>query len=374
MKRIIALALSAALLLTLAACGKKPEETAPPETTAAPAEPATESTTVPTEPAPTEPAWEPAEVRAGDLGILYQVFQRGDKVTVLGEVKDYFVIEGEEADLMIEARFLRPEGEEVPAEDDGWAKGKVPVYPTAYLQGEPIATLSRNTKVKVLDAKANWMLIEWKDGTGYVEADQISPWSVQGGGGGSSGNSKPKDGTDVNVGSLSAVQGDSYEVVTLGVYSGPTFEKYDSPKEGVILSAETEGYLCVMIRGNEVKITEVGEETCSVLVNGVIGTVPRWAVRLEGDADYESWTGYAKRKAKAYTEYQQRNQLRQFNQNEQILVVDELEEVELYVVEIEGEIGYMKLDSLQKTRWKASGGGGSSSGSSSGSGWTPPKL
>ena len=108
MKKIIALTLAMLLLLTLASCGKKE------------AEPTTEAATVPTEapvetpteapteePAPTEPEWEPGVSRAGYGEAVYDTLCRGDEITVIGEWKDYYVIEGEEVDLLIEKRFVR---------------------------------------------------------------------------------------------------------------------------------------------------------------------------------------------------------------------------------------------------------------------------
>ncbi len=382
MKRFIAMMLAVLMLLSLAACGKQAESSAP-AATAAP----TEASTVPTtEPAPTEPEWEPGYVRAGDLGAIFAKFQREDTVTVLGEWNGYFVIEGEEADLLVETRFLRPEGEAAPAEKTGWTRANTEVFPSGYLMGEPIATLGQNTQVRVLDTKANWAYIQWNENTGYVDALQISDWRIGGGNaGGSSGGSKgPQDGTDVYVGQLSAASADNYGIVRLGTYSGPAYEKYDKSLPGMILSAETEAYRFLMVRGDEAKVLEAGEEFCTILAEEETLQIPRWAVRLEGDEEYTSWTAYIKAGSKACTEYQMVNEWKTFQNNDQILVVDYLEEIGIYVVEVEGEFGYMLLESLSETTFPApyagNGGGGYTGGSSSGgsgssggssSGWTP---
>jgi len=360
MKRILALTLALLMLLTLGACGKKevtPEPTAEP-TPAPTAEPTPE----PTPTATPEPAWEPGYIRAGNLFVLWTTLQRGDEVTVLGQWEDYYIIEGEEANLLIEKRFLRPEGEEAPAEADGWARENTLVYPTGYLRGESIATLALNTEVRVIDTKAGWALIEWDGGSGYVDVENLSDQRIvyrpAGGGGGGGG---PMDGTDVNMGDLSVVVNGENGVAKLGAYVGPEYEAFETCP-GVILSKDTEAYLCIFLRGDEVKVTEVGEEECEIWVKDFFARIPRWAVRLEGDEEYTVWSAYAANKAVAYTEYQLRHELKTFNMNDRVDVVDELVEVELYVIEIDGEFGYMKLDDLSETAYAAYYGGGGGGG------------
>ncbi len=384
MKKIIAMLLASLMVLTLGACGKKNET--PPETTQAP------STAPATEPAPTtEPAveiqWEPGTARAGDLGALFRKLQRGEEVKVLGQWKDYFVIEGEEADLLIEKRFLRPDTEDAFEAWEGWARWNTQVFTTGYLAGDPVATLGQNKKVQVVDGKGNWLYITWDGGEGYVDADQVGKWPVSSGGsssggsgGGGGGSSGPMDGTDVYLPGLAAHDLSGVKIQLLGVYNGPEYETFDNCK-GLILSDETEAYLCIYLRGEEVKVTEVGEETCSILVGEFIATVPRWAVWMEGDAVYEPWVGYGRWGKTAWTEYQMRNELQTISTNQRIRVVDELTEIGQYVIEEEnGEIGYTFLDSLSRKAY-VSGGGSGSSGGGSGSGgsgggdeWTPPAM
>ena len=62
-----------------------------------------------------------------------------------------------------------------------------------------------------------------------------------------------------------------------------------------------------------------------------------------------------------------RNQLRQCGTNTQVKVIDELPGC--YVVEIDGVVGYMKLDQVSKTRISGGGGGGGGGGE-----WTPPAM
>ena len=84
MKKVIALTLTVLILLTMASCGKKAEETTPvttvPETTEAPVP---SETTEPTIPAPTEPEWEPGTIRAGYGEAVYRTFEAGTQLKVI---------------------------------------------------------------------------------------------------------------------------------------------------------------------------------------------------------------------------------------------------------------------------------------------------
>lgn len=387
----------------------EPAATATPAPTPTPmptTEPTPAVTPVPT-PTPTpEPAWEPGTIRAGDLLVLWTTLQRGDMVRILGQWQDFYIVEGPEADVLVEKRFLRPEGETAPAESDGWAKENTPVYETGYLRGEPKARLPLNTPVRVLDAKANWMFIEWSGGSGYVDPDAISNQyiyvytyvpPVPGGNAGGAvpdaptppDTSSPSDGTDVNMDELAAAPGEMPELLWL---SG-TVETRE--KKDMILSRDTEAYIYVLNRGNRVKVTQADPEECTILVRGLFPTVPRWIVALEGDEAYTPWEAYARKDAVIWREYQLLQEKARLKVNERLWVVDYLEEVDLYVVAWGEEFGYVKPGDLSTTEiptttyWAPPVGGnpgnadsnpgappeGDSGGhTGADSDWTPPKI
>ena len=386
MKRIIVFTLALTLLLGLAACGKKAEE---------PTAPATQPTTQPPEttaettiPAPTEPEWTPGLARAGYLGAVYKTFDAGDTVKVVGTFQDYYVVEEEDVDLLVEQRLVRLDSEEPFESWNGYTKYGTEVYESVYGKGEP-TTLQKNTQITVLEGKEDWLYIEWEDGKGYVSASQISRWRISsgsssGGGGGSGGGSSSggssgggnSDGTDVDIGSLSATG--EFGVQLLGAYYGPKADKLDA--KGTVLAQDTEGYVCLLLRGDEVKVTASDEETVTIWLEGeLFATLPRWAVILHGDAEFETWTGYSRWNGIIYGECQMRTELTKLSTNKQVTVLDEL--TDCYVVEYEGTVGYMSKDKVSQRRITTSkpaeeGGGGSSSGGGGGSGgtWTPPKM
>lgn len=376
MKRVISLTLAVLLLLTLASCGKKEAEptTAPTvEETTAPVVETTEETEAP---APTEPEWEPGISRAAYGEAVYALLDAGTEVNVIGQFKDYFVIEGEELDLLVEKRFVRLDSEDPFESWDGYAMSGTEVFDNVYLRGEAIANLGRNTKVTVLEGKGDWLQIEWDGGSGYVDASKISKWYINSGsgssGGSSGGSSAPADGSDVPLGSLSARDFQA-ELTLLGAYYGPEMEEELETGMGVVLAQDVEAYICLLLRDDEAKVTEYDEETITIwLENDLYAQLPRWLLRLEGDEEYESWTGYSKWSGKVYEEYQMRNVQMTLTTNKQVTVLDELPDC--YVVEVDGQIGYMELGDVSANRYVTSGGGSSGGGSSSGDTWTPPKM
>lgn len=401
MKKIAILTMTALLLLGMAGCSAKEEQTEPVATTEATVAPTAEETTIP---APTEPEWEEGIARAAQAEALRKTFDQGTQVQVLGQYGDYYVVEGQEEDLLVEKRFLRLDSEESPEEETRYAKWNALVFDNVYFRGEPIATLNTNTKLTILEGKDSWYQISWADGEGYVKADQTNKYRYTSGsgnsdggssGGGSTGGSSggSRDGTDVDLGQLRFNGGVS--VTLLGAYYGPEQEPDFTPGQGKILAEDVEGYLLLWNRGDSLKVTEHDETSCTIWVEEELYvTLPRYLVTLEGDEAYESWTGYSRSQAVVYQEYQMRNESKKLRINQEVTVLDELAEQcysyfypGCYVVEVDGEIGYMSANDVRPNRFATSspstgeesyGGGGSGStgggGSSSGDTWTPPVL
>lgn len=359
MKRILTITLAVLLLLTMASCGNQPVE---------PSTPTQPTTTpeIPTEPAPPpEPEWEPGISRATYGEALYVYLDKGAEVNVIGQFKDYFIISGEDADLVVEKRFIRLDSEDPFESWDGYARKGTLVFDSVYMREEAIAELSVNTKVTVLEGKGDWLCnghwlyIQWEGGEGYVEAEQISDRKISGGRG-NGGGSGPADGTDVDIGGLSA-------------YFGPEMEEGFEGGKGLVLAEEIEAYLCLLLRDQEAKVTEYTEEICVIyLGDGFYATVPRWLLRLEGDEEYEAWNGYISGTKVVFEEYQMRNELMTLKTNHEVVVLDELPDC--YVIEVDGVIGYVELDGVSETRITYHGGGGGGGGGGSSDGWTPPAM
>ena len=391
MKKVIALTLTVLILLSMASCGKKAEETTPtvevPETTEATVPTETTEPTIPAEtteptiPAPTEPEWEPGFIRAGYGEAVYRTFAAGEQLKVIGKFMNYYVVEQEDVDLLISKEMLRMEGEEPFESWNGYSRSGTEVFDNPYMRGEPVATLDKNTQVTILESKGDWAYIEWDGGKGYVKTDMLSKWRISGGspssdngGSGNSGNSggENNDGTDVPIGSLtSAKESFQPQIVLLGTYYGPEMEKDFTGGMATVLADKTEGYICLLVRGDEVKVTAHDDDTVTIwLGEEQYAEIPRFLVKLESDTAYESWTGYSKRNGVIYEEYQMNTEKTKLSTNIQVTVLDEVNGC--YVVEYEGQIGYMELDMVSQTKIVSSPNSGNTGNPDST--WTPPKL
>lgn len=188
-------------------------------------------------------------------------------------------------------------------------------------------------------------------------------------------------GTDVDLGQLRSNGGAT--LTLLGAYYGPEQEPDFTPGQGTILAEAVEGYLLLWNRGDSLKVTQWDETTCTIWVEEELYvTLPRYLVKLEADGTCESWTGYSRSQAIVYQEYQMRNKIRKLSINQVVTVLDELPEQcysylypGCYVVEVDGEIGYMSAEDVRPNRF-AVGTPGNSDGGSGGGGdtWTPPVL
>ena len=395
-KWITIIALAVVLLLVLAFCGlnrdNEPVEptTGPTEATTQPDE--TVETIEPTEPAPAEPEWESGTLKAAYAEGIFDILGIGTEVEVVGQFKDYYVISGEEYDLLVEKRFVHLNSDNLFDNRTAYARNGAEVFDSVYMREDPVATLTTNTVLNVVEGKGNWVYVEWDAGDGYMLAERISKYRIESGTKPDSGSTEgtteqPKDGTDVDVGSLSCnqVQGG---IILLGAYYGPEQEPDFEPGKGIVIADEVETYLVLGKRDDEVKVTEYDEEYCTIwLENELYVKLPRWLVRMEGDEKYESWNGYTSNGAVVYEEYQLRNEVKKLNRNTEIVVLDEISEKlysyyhpGCYVVLIDGEVYYMAMDSVSETKYTApkNNNGGSENnndgGETNGDIWTPPAL
>ena len=379
MKKVIALTLTVLILLTMASCGKKAEETTPvttvPETTEAPVP---SETTEPTIPAHTEPEWEPGTIRAGYGEAVYRTFEAGTQLKVISQFKNYYVVEQEDVDLLVHKEMLRMEGEAPFESWNGYSKSGTEVFDNPYMRGESVATLDKNTQVTILESNGGWAYIEWNGGKGYVDASMLSKWRISGGSpsndNGGSGNTGGgnNDGTDVPIGSLTSAE-ESFQpkVHLLGVYYGPEMEKDFESGMATVLADKTEGYIYLLVRDDEVKVTSYDDNTVTIwLGEEQYAEIPRFLVRLEGDTAYESWTGYSRWNGIIYEDYQMDTEKVTLSTNKHVTVLDEVNGC--YVVEYEGHIGYMRPDKVSNALIVSEPENGNSGGS--GSTWTPPKL
>lgn len=384
--RFVMIGFSLMLLLSLTACSKNASTVTPTTVTAQ-----TEKATAPmdtTAPASTEPEWENGIIRASYAEGVFDVLPVGTKLEIVGQFREYYVIQDEPCDLLIEKRFVRMENESPFERWQAYAKKGSEVFSSVYMSGEPLAVLSTNTVLTVLESKDEWAYVEYPEGKGYIRTDKLSKYYISGGSKPDSdgtkrsdnGTGQPKDGTDVDVGSLSngQIQGG---IVLLGAYYGPEYEPSFEPGTGNVIADNVEAYLVLGQRGDKVKVTEYNEDSCTIWVgDDLYVKFPRRLVRVNDDMEYESWNAYAENGAVVYEEYQLRREKTVLSRNTELTVLDEISDngkSTCYVVEVDGEIGYAKVGSMSPTKYTAPStapGGSNEKGGTTGDTWTPPAL
>ena len=387
MKRMLYLLTAA--LLTAAIVGKAPEAaalspTATPTPESTPVEPQVITIVAPVQeeanspvptaaptPAPTaeptpsptpEPVTEEAMVRVDEAGAVGRVFALGEAVEVKAEQDGCYVIETEDGELLVESWRVRMDSETAPKSYAGFARNNIPVYEDSYLEGRKLATLGLNTQLTVEDAFGPLLRVTLSDGrTGYTLAANVSKTRIATGGGGKS--SGGQDGGDIDLGVRFE---EDLSIVRLGgaLFAAPAF----TPGTGTILAEGTEGYLRLFSRGDTVRVLERGDESCAVLTEAGQGLMATALLRFREEGEYEAWDGFASQKTVLHGHYRMLDEGKELALNTALRVVDQLPD--RYVVEVNGQLGYLPLEQVSRTRIATGGGGGGSSGGE----WTDPVL
>ena len=319
------------------------------------------------EPTPTPiptPVWEKGIVAAYDIGILYRTAERGEIAEILGEEGNYYRIALEGRTLFVEKRFVKDAEEEIPEEKTAYARTGAEIHDTPYLTGEPLEVLKLNSPLTVIEEFGDLVLVKTETVQGYTDAARISPVRIVWSGGGSGGSSGGADGGDISLGSRSFLR------PIAGLFSRRMEEEKQEviPKQGRILADGAELYLQIVTAGDTVMVTAEEERLCTIWTGEETGTLPRWALQLEGDEPFGEWQGFAKNKAKLFENYWLTGNSEELKLNTKITVL--LQTDDGYFVEANGRQGYMNAADVSEKQIVWSGGG-----SSSGSGeWTAPVL
>lgn len=151
----------------------------------------------------------------------------------------------------------------------------------------------------------------------------------------------------------------------------PTEAPTEAPTEPVpecvnalVQTDNTPAILVLLSRGDMVDVVaEYDEDHWIVKVEQGYGLVEKQLLRFSGDESYAGWTGYARKDASIYANYQLTGDpLQNLALNTQVDVLDELEYC--YVVQIEEATGYILKDELSPTKIRS--GGSKSSGGADG--------
>ena len=138
-----------------------------------------------------------------------------------------------------------------------------------------------------------------------------------------------------------------------------------------ILSDDTELYYTVFGYGESVRVTAEDEESCTLyLGDGVYSKLPRWMIRTGTDVEYEAWTGYIRSDSVIYKDNGMSSVLAELGVNDEVTVLEAFDTY--YVVDVNGQKGYVELDSVSEDMIDTSYYGGGDGGG--GGEWTAPVL
>lgn len=357
------------LLCLLAGCAGT--ETEPPAATEAPAEETPAVTPSPTpEPVPTptpeptpepEPETVPGQVIANGIGAVYCRLDRGVQLEIIDELDEFYQVDMGGLTGMVEKQFLRPDDEAAPEERTVYALETISIYPTVYLEDDPVAQAVFNEAMTALDEFGAYLLVE-KDGVrGYILTSQVGAAPVYYSGGGSSGggSSGGADGGDIQLGFAAGQPGGFVRLIDYRLAN--------------VLGDGVELYLTVLSKGDAVKVLSRENGICELYMNGLIARVPNWAVQLPEDEPYEEWDGFAAKGMSLYADYRMRVPARDVVLNTQVRVLQEFGD--LLLVSLDDGLYYVPADCVSQTyiQYNYNSGGGSSGGSSGGE-WTDPVL
>ena len=335
-----------------------PEPTATPEPTPEPTQ-TPEPTPEPTPTATPEPATIPAKALVDEAGVIGKTFSLGERVDVKAEWDGYYVIDGEDGELLVEKWLVRLDREKDPKSYTAYARSGAEIFSDPYLEQERIASLSLNTRLTVEDAFGKLVRVTLSNGKeGYALAASISKSMISSGGGKSEGH----DGGDIPIGNFARWGSSAVKLGTRIHGAGKSF----TPGEGTILAEGTEGYIALFDRGDRVRVLEKGRTTCTVLAGERTGIMYTRLLSFDGDKAYKAWDGYARSNAPLHRHYRMLDEETKLKLNTKIHVIGEI--ADRYIVEVDGRLGYIPVKQVSEKKIS------SSNSAPSGSGWTDPAL
>ena len=374
MKKLI-IALVVLVMVLCAGCAK--QEPAPVETTApaaAPTEAPTEATVPPTtEETIPAPALANGSAMVDKTPAVLDTLMRNDVVDVVGEYdEDHYVIKTAAGYGLVQKELVRMNDEPAYEVWTGYSYWHAEVYETFHLTGEPVL-LNQNTHVEVLDDLGYCYVVRVDGSAGFMKKAQISKWSFNSGGNsgssGGHGGSTGADGGDISL----QFQG-GITLLSAVEQSG------DVIGQAVVLADGAEVILGYFDRGDQIPMVaeegfaEEREGFVAVYLNGLYAYVPQALVLAEDAEPYEEWDGYSYWNGVVYDNfYLLGDPIDKLHSNVKVHILAELENC--YLVETNGNIGYMSKDVISKTHIPTGGSNRNSGGHGGGSGdWTPPAL
>lgn len=103
-------------------------------------------------------------------------------------------------------------------------------------------------------------------------------------------------------------------------------------------------------RGEQIDIVNDDGDFYYVDYNGVLLAIDSNYIRTQNDPVFEEYTGYTKKKAKLYSDANCEEEIKSFKLNDEVKVIDKF--LDVAIVEVDGEVCYMNVDNISKSKIK----------------------
>ena len=103
-------------------------------------------------------------------------------------------------------------------------------------------------------------------------------------------------------------------------------------------------------RGDEIDIVNEDDSFYYFDQNGILLAIEKDYVRTQNDEMFEEYVGYTHKKAKLYSDSKLEEEIKSFNLNDEVKVVDRF--LDVVIVEVDGKICYMEASDISKSRMK----------------------
>lgn len=342
-----------------------------------------------------------------DIALEAGTLNRGDQVTVIKEDGDnYVVLDGSNRTVYVAKAYVKTDRDEKTEEHDAWAAGNASLYPTAFMDGDPLTVLSYNSKVRVLDALNGICYVKYSEGEGYpvtegfMKAEDLSDterqiWSGNGDSGWSGGAPSGGGGYDAPPAPPAppAPAGGGYgDDIVLCSFApmnaaniiGAVINNMNTPDEvkGTVFTDGLKEYAGFVEKGGDVNlIAKDGDEHWTALENHMVCEIPAFSVLLEGEEEpFEEFDGFIVMDGGTlYSDMQLTADAERIAPNSKLHVVGmygDVYEVDIteQSIDLDYRHGFIKTSEVtdQQHIWvDAGGGGGYSGGGSSGGGGAP---
>lgn len=368
------IAIGFVLLLLLSGCGQQeaPATEAPatqptvPETT-------TQVTIAPTETETPKPECKEITVMGENIPLIRFFLDEGETVEVVGYQDALARVSAKGTEGFVDTQYLRFPDEAFES-FTGYARWNTGFYQDPSCLGDPLQTLSTNTKLEVLEELENCYYVNLDGTKGYVSKAQCSKWMIQ---------SLPADsGGSSSSGGGSSSGGKDGEQITL-MERGNFVLLADEVKTGTA-SAKVAKTPVVL------RYCLLGENLQMVVSDGFAESIPGYVTILEPDGTYayiaedwvlqpdrtpfEGWEGYAGYNCKLYkNETLSGKEAKTIYANTKVTVLWDTGTVSY--IQAGEETYYAASDTLRQTPITVAPAEESSSHHSSGSSdsWTPAK-